>query len=81
MEMPTIVKQTKYYLLIKVPLPKRGTALVHPQKSDKMTPAEKRLWHIIREGEREYREGKTIRADSTDEALKIYERRQKSASH
>lgn len=80
MQMPTIVKQTKDYLLIKVPLPKRGTALVHPQKSDKMTTTEKRLWHIIQEGEKEYREGKTIRASSTDEALKIYERREKSTS-
>lgn len=88
MQTPTIVKQTKDYFLIKVPLPKRGTALVRPQKNDKMTiaspllaaKAEKRLWKVIQEGEKEYCEGKTIRASSIDEALKVYERKQKSKS-
>lgn len=80
MQTPTIVKQTKDYLLIKVPLPKRGNVLVDPQKNAKMTAAEKRLWKVLQEGEKEYREGKTIRASSTHEALKIYERRQKDKS-
>ena len=44
METPTIVKQTKDYLLIKVPLPKRDNVLDHLQKDVKMTAAEKRLW-------------------------------------
>lgn len=76
METPTIVRQTKDYMLIKVPLP-RGTDLNHGQngKNGKMTADERRLWKIIQEGEREYQEGKTISADSAEEALKIYERR------
>lgn len=76
MREPTIVRQTKDYLLVKIPLT-GGTDLKSPPtpKNGKMTMAEKRLWRIIQEGEREYREGKTISARSIDEALKIYERR------
>lgn len=76
MQTATIVKQTKDYMLIKVPLP-RGTDFKPTQihKNGRMNAAEKRLWRIIQEGEREYRDGKTISAHSIDEALKIYERR------
>ncbi len=80
METPTIVKRTRDYLLTKVPLPQKmrfNVAKVPNGRTEKMTRAEKRLLKIIQEGEREYREGKTIRAGSIDEALKIYERRQK----
>ena len=75
METPTIVRKTKDYLLIKVPLPKQQPTSIVVPKNGKMTTAEKRLWTVIQEGEREHREGKTIRARSTDEALKIYERK------
>lgn len=78
MEVPTIVRKTKDYLLIKVPLPKLDDTVLRVRKNNKMTPAGKRLWKVIREGEKEYREGKTIRASSIDGALKIYERRQKN---
>lgn len=76
MEAATIVKQTKDYMLIKVLLPKRADFKPTPiKKSGRMNAVEKRLWKIIQQGEREYKEGKTIAAHSIDEALKIYERR------
>lgn len=79
MQTPTIVKQTKDYMLVKIPLPKRPDFNLRTvPKNGKMTIAEKGLWKTIREGEREYREGKTIRANSIDEALKIYEQRKKN---
>ena len=81
METPTIVKKTKEYLLIKVPLPKADGKETPVVKTRKMTHAETRLWKTIQEGEKEYRGGKTIRAQSIDEALKIYERQQKNKSH
>lgn len=34
----------------------------------------KKLDDLVREGRKEYKAGKTIKADSLDEALKIYER-------
>ena len=77
MQTPTIVKQTKEYILVKIPLPKQGDDVTLPTpKNNKMTAAEKRLWGILRTGEKEYREGKTIRARSIDEALKIYEKKE-----
>lgn len=78
MEIPTIVRQTKNYILVKIPLP-AGEALRSLQKKDngKMTAAEKRLWGIIQEGEKEYRERKTVSARSSEEALRIYERKNK----
>ena len=81
MEMPTIVKQTKEYLRIKVPLPASAPAAPYPvprtaPRGAKMTTTEKRLWGIIQDGEREYREGKTIRARSIDGALKIHARKE-----
>ena len=76
METPTIVKQTKDYLLIKVPLPKRDNVLDHLQKDVKMTAAEKRLWKIIQEGKRDTREGRVITAKSIDKALRRYDKHQ-----
>lgn len=76
MKTPTIVKATKDYLLVKIPLPKQeGLKVRSVRKNGRMNPAEKKLWKIIQEGEREYREGKTIAARSIDEALKLYDRR------
>ena len=76
METPTIVKQTKQYLIVKIPLPVQERGIVEvPEKPKKMSHAEQRLWGIIQEGEREYRERKTIRAQSIDEALKIHARK------
>lgn len=74
MEIPTIVKRTKKYLLVKIPLAEQGMVVV-PSKKAKMTRAEKRLWDIIQEGEKEYREGKTIRAGNIYEAMKLYAKR------
>jgi len=75
METPTIVRQTKNYLLIKVPLPK-STGLQSVRKSGKTTAAEKRLWRILQEGERDVKAGRVITARSIDEALKKYAKRQ-----
>jgi hypothetical protein len=75
MEIPTIVKRTKKYLLVKIPLAEQGLVVV-PSKKDKMTRAEKRLWDIIQEGESDLREGRVITAKSIDEALRKYEKRQ-----
>ena len=75
METPTIVKRTKKYLLVKIPLAEQGL-VVMPSKKDNMTRAEKRLWDIIQEGEKDLREGRTITAKSIDEALRKYEKRQ-----
>ena len=78
MDAPTIVRQTKDYLLVKIPLPSRENFRPPKQSTNgKMTAAEKRLWMAIQEGEREHRLGKTIEASSIDEALEIYERRKK----
>lgn len=83
MQTPTIVKQTRDYMIVKIPLPRHTAAAPQPfhptmlaQKANgKLTLAEKRLWKIIQDGEREYREGKTIRARSIDEALKTHARK------
>lgn len=40
--------------------------------------AAEKLDKLVEEGLREYAEGKTIRADSLDEALEIYERQRKN---
>ena len=59
METPTIVRTTKDYMLIKVPLPKReGLAFGPPRKTGRLHRAEQRLWKDIQEGERAYRAGK-----------------------
>ncbi len=59
MRASTIVKTTKDYLLLKVPLPRGSHFAVGPvRQNGRLTRAEKWLWKIIQEGEREYREGK-----------------------
>ena len=76
MKTPTIVKTTKDYLLVKIPLPKQeGLRIRSVRKTGRLNPAEKKLRKIIQEGEREYREGKTTAARAIDEALKLYDRR------
>ena len=76
METPTIIRQTKSYLLVKVPLPsKRGGHFEPMQKNGKMTTAEKRLWRIIKEGEQDLQKGRTVTAPSIKEALRRYEKR------
>lgn len=75
METPTIVRQTKNYLLIKVPLPK-GAGFRSERRNGKMTAAEKRLWKRIREAEQDVRVGRVISAPSIDKALKRYAKRQ-----
>jgi len=77
---PSVGKTIRDYMLIKVPLPKpkpEGVVFGPVRKTGRLTRAEKRLWKIIQEGEREYREGKTISARSTDEALKMHARRKR----
>lgn len=76
METPTIVRRTKDYMLIKVPLPKRDILPNRRGRNGKMTPAEKRLRMAIQEGERDVKAGRVITARSIDEALKKYAKRQ-----
>lgn len=78
METPTIVRQTKDYLLVKIPLPKEGEKMSFepPKKRGKLTKKEERLWKAIQEGERDFREGRTISATSIDEALRRYDKKQ-----
>ena len=73
MEPPTIVKQTKDYLLVKIPLPKQEKRIskLMPEK-EKTADAEKRL----REAEQDVREGRIITAPSLKEALNLYARKQ-----
>lgn len=77
METPTIVRQTRHYILVKIPLSPQKDRAYTPvlEKPRKISRVEQRLWGIIQEGEREYREGKTIRARSIDEALKVHARK------
>ncbi len=77
MEAPTIVKRTKRYLLIKIPLEEKVGVVDFSPKKAKLTPAEQRVMKLIEQGEQEYREGKTIAAASVDEALKIYGNRKR----
>ena len=82
MKMPTIVKTTKEYMLVKIPLPKGLHFAAGPAgKKERINPTEERLWKIIQEGEREYQKGKTIAARSIDEAISIYERKKKSRAN
>ncbi len=53
MKTPTIVKTTKDYLLVKIPLPQRAA----PKRAKQDLTAEQVL-KIVAEGEREYRSGK-----------------------
>lgn len=83
METPTIVRQTKTYMLVKIPLPRQAPIAplpavrgeTRPMDVPKMNKAQKQLWGIIRDGEQEYQTGKTIRARSIDEALKLHGRK------
>ena len=75
METPTIVKQTKDYMLVKIPLPKKSSIAPPTVKKDNMTPAEKRLWKIIQEGEGDLREGRVVTAPSITEALRRYDKK------
>ena len=79
MSAPTIVKQTKDYMLVKIPLPKGGDFEFQPARAVKnglMTKAEKRLWKHIQEAERDVKEGRVISAKSIDEAMRKYDKRQ-----
>jgi len=76
MQTPTIVKQTKDYLLIKVPLPKKADMVLATQDSDKMSPAEKRGWKRLQEAQQDIREGRIITAPSLKQALRRYAKRE-----
>lgn len=59
MRAPTIVKTTKDYMLLKVPLPRGFRFEVGPvRRNGRLSRAEQWLWKVIQAGEREYREGK-----------------------
>ena len=80
METPTIIKRTKRYLLVKIPLPQaKGDSILVREKTEKLTAAERRIVRVIKEGERAYKEGRTVQAQSTDEALKIYDQRKRAS--
>ena len=78
MATPTIVRQTKDYILVKIPLPpKEDLPFPATKKANgKMATAERRGWKRIQEAERDVREGRVITAPSIDEALKKYAKRQ-----
>lgn len=75
MQAPTIVKRTKKYVLVKIPLGEQGSVAASLKK-DTMSRAEKRLWDIIQESEKDLREGRVITAKSIGEALRKHEKRQ-----
>lgn len=80
METPTIIKRTKRYLLVKIPLPQaKGGSILAREEIKKLTATEKRILKIVEEGERAYKEGRTIQARSTNEALKIYGQRKRAS--
>lgn len=77
MATPTIVRKTKDYILVKIPLSHEGISATRAMsKNGKMTLAEKRLWRVIQEGERDVKAGRVITAKSIDEALRKYAKRQ-----
>ena len=78
MDAPTIVRQTKDYLLVKIPLPKDRNLAFPANKATngKMAVAERKLWKIIKEAEEDIRRGRVITAPSIDEALKRYAKQQ-----
>lgn len=84
MQTPTIVKQTKEYLIVKIPLPRQAAtapqslrAATRTQKANgTLTLAEKRLGKTLRESERDMRAGHGITARNITEALRRYEKRQ-----
>ena len=79
METPTIIKQTKRYLLVKIPLPRtemQTSKLDQQHKKSPMNVAEKRLLRAIQESERDVRMGRVITAPNITEALRRYEKKQ-----
>ena len=79
MSAPTIVKQTKDYMLVKIPLPKGGDfefETGRAKKNGSMGKAEKQLWKHIHEAELDVKRGRVITAESIDEAIKRYDKRQ-----
>ena len=79
MDVPTIVKQTKRYLLVKIPLPQaQKDGVFVREKTERLTAAERRVIKIVEEGEQDYKTGRTIQALSINEALKIYEQRKRA---
>lgn len=71
MKTPTIVKTTKDYMLIKVPVPPWAHFEAGPvRKNGKLSRAEQWLWKIIQEGEREYQEGKLKPIKSVRELMR-----------
>lgn len=77
METLTIVKQTKSYMLVKIPLPQtEASDFAFPARN--ITKNERMFLQTIQRGEKEYREGKTISARSVDEAMRIYAKRKKN---
>lgn len=79
METPTIVKQTKNYMLVKIPLPRQMQAvpssIVRETPLPAVTAAEKRLRKSLQESERDVRAGRIITAPNITEALRRYEKR------
>lgn len=80
MQTPTIVKQTKDYMLVKIPLPRQTqvvlSSAVRETPPPAVTAAEKRLRKALQESERDVRAGRVITARNITEALRRYEKRQ-----
>lgn len=77
METPTIVRKTRDYILVKIPLSRGDISAVRASpKNGKMTIAEKRLWKNLQEAEKDVKRGRVITAPSIDVALKRYAKRQ-----
>ena len=78
METPTIVKQTKGYMLVKIPLPKAKRADISfpATKNGVMTATEKRGWKRLQEAEQDIKEGRIITTSSLKEALRRYDKKQ-----
>lgn len=80
METPTIVKQTKNYMLVKIPLPRQTqavlTSAVQGTPLPAITAAEKRLRKALQESERDVKAGRVITARNITKALRRYEKRQ-----
>lgn len=80
MQAPTIVKRTKEYLLIKVPLPAEAPVMPLPTAREtpgvKATLAEKRLRKVLHESERDVAAGRVVTARNITEAMRRYGKRQ-----
>ena len=77
MQTPTIVKQTKDYMLIKVPLPhvSNRVGFVYKPKSI-LSPADQEAIARVREAEEDIKAGRVITAPSLTKALRRYEKEQ-----